>query len=148
MLAAAPVDWTAPLEVPVAEPLVLLAPLLAVEKRRESVEELPDLGFVEMVVHTVRAGASLGGRAARGSSTGGARGGRVGGLGNSAGGREEVGAVALLLTVGVLLGVGRRASALGAGSDTAVGVVDLGLVGAGNLVALGDTAGVCSGTWR
>jgi hypothetical protein len=141
MLAAAPVDWTAPLEVPVAEPLVLLAPLLAVEKRRESVEELPDLGFVEMVVHTVRAGASLGGRAARGSSTGGARC-RVGGLGNSAGGREEVGAVALLLTVGVLLGVGRRASALGAGSDTAVGVVGLVVAGAGDVVALSNAADV------
>jgi hypothetical protein len=53
-----------------------------------------------------------------------------------------------LLAVGVLLGIGSSAGTLRAGSDTAVGVVDLGLVGAGNLVALGDTAGVCSGTWR
>jgi hypothetical protein len=59
-----------------------------------------------------------------------------------------VGAEAGLLAVGVLLGIGSSAGTLRAGSDTAVGVVDLGLVGTGNLVALGDTAGVCSGTWR
>lgn len=103
-------------------------------------EELPDLDL-EMVIHTVRAGrASLGGRAAGGS---GARArGRIGGLGNSTGSREEVRAVALLLTVSVLLGVSRRACALGAGSDTAVGVVGLVVTGAGDVVALSNAADV------
>jgi hypothetical protein len=51
-------------------------------------------------------------------------------------------AVALLLTVGILLGVGGRASALGAGSDTAVGVVGLVVAGAGDVVALSNAADV------
>jgi hypothetical protein len=51
-------------------------------------------------------------------------------------------AVALLLTVGVLLGVGGRASALGAGSDTAVGVVGIVIAGAGDMVALRNAAHV------
>lgn len=106
-------------------------------------EELLDLGHVKKVVHTVRAGrASLRGRAARGSGTRGTRRGRVGGLSRGASGWEEVGAVALLLTVGVLLGVGGRASALGAGSDTAVGVIGLVVAGAGDMVALSNAADV------
>lgn len=90
-------------------------------------------------VRTVAGRASLGRGATSGSS---ARRGRVGGLGNGTGGREEVRAVALLLTVGVLLGVGGRASALGAGSDTAIGVVGLVVAGAGDVVALSNTADV------
>lgn len=101
-----------------------------------------------MGAHTTSLGAggaraSLGGRAARGS---GARAGGASGRGSVNG--EVVGAEAGLLAVGVLLGVGSSASTLRAGGDTAVGVVDLGLVGAGNLVALGDTADVLSGTCR
>jgi hypothetical protein len=44
MLAAAPVDWTAPEEVAVAEPLALLEPLLAVV-REGSVKMLSQLTF-------------------------------------------------------------------------------------------------------
>jgi hypothetical protein len=51
-------------------------------------------------------------------------------------------AVALLLTVGVLLGVGGRASALGAGSDTAVGVVGLVVAGTRDVVTLSNAADV------
>lgn len=51
-------------------------------------------------------------------------------------------AVAILFTVGVLLGVGGRASTLGASSDTAVGVVGLVVAGAGDLVALRNAADI------
>ena len=54
----------------------------------------------------------------------------------------EVGAVARLLAVGVLLGVGRRAGALRTGRDTAVCVVGLVVTGARDLVALGSAADV------
>lgn len=54
----------------------------------------------------------------------------------------EVGAVAGLLAVGVLLCVGGRTGALGACGDTAVGVVGLVVAGAGNVPALGNAAGV------
>lgn len=54
----------------------------------------------------------------------------------------EVGAVARLLTVGVLLDVGRGAIALRAGRNTVVGVVGLVIARAGNLVALCSTADV------
>lgn len=50
-----------------------------------------------------------------------------------------------LLAISVLLGIGRSASALGALGNTAVGVVDLAIAWAGNLVALGDAAHVLSG---
>lgn len=99
-----------------------------------------------MEVHTTSLGAggarsSLGGRAARGSGA------RAGGAsGRGAVNREVVGAEAGLLAVGVLLGVGESAGTLRAGSDTAVRIVGLGLVGAGNLVALGNTADFGSGT--
>ena len=66
----------------------------------------------------------------------------MGGSGSTASGREEVRAVALLFTVGELLGVGGRARALGAGSDTAVGVVGLVVAGAGDVVALSNAADV------
>jgi len=66
----------------------------------------------------------------------------VGGSGSTASGREEVRAVALLFTVGELLGVGGRAGALGAGSDTAVGVVGLVVARAGDVVALSNAADV------
>lgn len=49
---------------------------------------------------------------------------------------------AFLLTVGVFLGVGRGASALGAGRYTLVGVVGLVVAGARHLEACGDTADV------
>lgn len=54
----------------------------------------------------------------------------------------EVRAVARLLTVGILLDIGRGAGALGAGRNTAVGVVGLVITRAGNLVALCSTANV------
>lgn len=50
-----------------------------------------------------------------------------------------------LLAISILLGIGRSASALGALGNTAVGVVDLAIAWAGNLVALGDAAHVLSG---
>jgi hypothetical protein len=53
-----------------------------------------------------------------------------------------MGVEARLLAVGVPLGVSRRASALGAGRDTAICVVGFVVAGAGNMVALGSTAGV------
>jgi hypothetical protein len=88
----------------------------------------------------VRAG--LGSSSAGGSAS---RGG-LGGRGTVA--TPEVGAVAGLLAVGVLLGVGGRPGALGAGGDTAVGVVGLVVAGAGNVPALGDAAGVCGFTYN
>ena len=98
---------------------------------------------MDKVMLTAGAGrASLGGRAARGSGARGARCGRVGSSGNGASGREEVRAVALLLTVGVLLSVGGSASALRASSDTAVGVVGLAVAGARDLVALSNAADI------
>jgi hypothetical protein len=49
---------------------------------------------------------------------------------------------ATLLTVGILLGVGWRASALRACGDTVMGVINLTLTGARHLIALGDAATV------
>lgn len=59
----------------------------------------------------------------------------------------EVGAVAGLLAVGVLLGVSRRSGALRAGGNTAVGVVGLVVARAGDVPTLGDAAGVGRFTW-
>lgn len=64
------------------------------------------------------------------------------------GGGEEVRAVAGLLTVGKLLGVGGRAIALGAGGDAFVGVVGLAVARAGDFVAGGDAAAVRDVAWR
>jgi hypothetical protein len=47
-----------------------------------------------------------------------------------------------VLAVGVLLGILSSTGTLGAGGNTAVGVIGLGVVGAGNLVAISDTAAV------
>ena len=115
--------------------------LVGCGKRRVSENDLSI--NVSKVIRTARAGrASLGGRAAGGSGARGARGAGVGGSGSTASGREEVRAVALLFTVGELLGVGGRARALGAGSDTAVGVVGLVVARAGDVVALSNAADV------
>lgn len=54
----------------------------------------------------------------------------------------EVRLVAGLLTLGVLLNVGRRASTLGTGRDTVVGVIYLVIAGAGHAVALGCAADI------
>ena len=61
--------------------------------------------------------------------------------------REEVRAVAALLAVGVLLGLIGGTGALGASGNALVGVVGLAVAGAGNLVALGDTANVLGVTY-
>lgn len=53
-----------------------------------------------------------------------------------------MGTEAGVLAVGVLLGILSSTGTLGAGGHTAVGVVGLGVVGAGNLVAISDTAAV------
>lgn len=53
-----------------------------------------------------------------------------------------MGAVAGLLAVGIPLGIGRGAIALGTFGDAAISVLRLALAGARNLVARGDTAPV------
>lgn len=87
-----------------------------------------------------RVGASLGGSAA-GTSGGG---GRVGSSCTTAIATPEVRVVTGLLTLGVLLDVDRRASALGTGRDTVVGVIYLVIVGTGHMVALGCAADIRS----
>lgn len=143
---AALLVWAEPVSVvPLAEPLAVPEALAGGRKLVRAIDDHQRCGG-EVGAHTTSLGAggaraSLGGRAARGS---GARAGGVSGRGAVNG--EVVGAEAGLLAVGVLLGIGSSAGTLRAGGDTAVGVVDLGLVGAGNLVALGGTADVLSGT--
>jgi Mg2+/citrate symporter len=58
-----------------------------------------------------------------------------------------VGVKTVLLAFGVLLGVFRGTGTLGAGGNTAVGVVGLALAGARNLVAESDTAAVTGVTY-
>lgn len=55
--------------------------------------------------------------------------------------------VAVLLAIGELLALFWRAVALGAGTNTAVGVVGLGRVGARDVVAFGNAAGIVAVTW-
>lgn len=87
-----------------------------------------------------RVGASLCGSVA-GTSGGG---GRVGSSCTTAIATPEVRVVAGLLTLGILLDVGWRASALGTGRDTVVGVIYLVIVGTGHMVALGCAADIRS----
>lgn len=49
---------------------------------------------------------------------------------------------ATFLTLGKFLGIIRRASALGAGGDTVVGIFNLTVIGARSLVTLGDAAAI------
>lgn len=58
-----------------------------------------------------------------------------------------MGVETVLLAFGVLLGVGSGTGTLGAGGNTAVGVVGLAVAGARNLVADSDTAAVTGVTY-
>lgn len=85
------------------------------------------------------------GRSSRSPGTSGSASGRASvgsgaGLGSRSARGEEVGVEAVLLALGVLLGIGRGTGTLGAGGNTAVGVVGLALAGARNLVAISDAA--------
>lgn len=53
-----------------------------------------------------------------------------------------MGTVAALLAVCELLAILWGSSTLGARANAAVGVVGLGVIGAGNMVAFGDTTGI------
>lgn len=81
-----------------------------------------------------------------GASAGGA-GDSVACLGGGSPSGEEVRVEAGVLAVGVLLRIGGSAGTLGASSDTAVGVDGLSIIGAGNLVAIGDAAPVSGVTY-
>lgn len=85
-----------------------------------------------------RVRASLCGSAARAGGWG-----RVGCSCTATVAAPEVGVIARLLTLGILLGVGRRAVTLRAGRDTLVGVIYLVIAGTGYMVALGCAADIC-----
>lgn len=82
-----------------------------------------------------RRASALGGAGVVGASSGSGRARRSCGTG-----REEVAAVAAALATGVGLLVAGGAGTLGTGGNAAGGVVGLGVVGAGDAVAVGDAA--------